>query len=285
MRFSFKTFFNQTVKEGISVSKVDTAFAISDGEELMPLKSFEPTTFFDRLFKANEPNIGLLPPAVRWVSKDRKAVVFERPPSQYFIEVAWERKELAHSAPKKVFELPIPWTVYLAYFDAGYNPVKVFCYTRPGPITALQDEVFLLPMFNIYMDSHLCNPVVGTFEDHPETLSWGVQEVFNMVWNSGFNLDLMDAPKQACNLSAPCSHRRTNVRDALTGFLMNWADMSLSDVLTAKFPIPSVTPSGYDPPKKVTLEDAIATLYQRMLEQQATGPQETISNLINEFSF
>lgn len=286
MRFQFKLNYKADTQNGPQPTDVETGFSMNDGDTPMPLKTFDAQTFVDRLFKAAAPNVGLLPPAVRWVSADRKAVVFERPPATYFIEVAWERKELAASAPTKTFEIPVPWTVYVAYFDYAYNPVKVFCYTRPEPITQMSDHLYLLPMFNIYMDSSLCNPVVGTFEDHPETLSWGVQEVFNMVWNSGFNLDLYDTIKQAFSMSAPCDSNRPGLRDdAMVRFLLNWQDLSLSEALKRPFPVPSIGMNGYDPPKKISVEDAISILYSRMAEEGSDGTQDVISWLVNEFSF
>lgn len=230
----------------IDTTTVTPAFALDDSSPMLELKPMLIPDFIEKFYETAKTPIGLLPPAVRWISQDRRVIVFERPPSMYFMEIAQARKEEAVTARRQTVEIPVPWTVYVGYYDYEYNPVHIRAYTRPAPLEELSDPLYLLPIPNIYNDSSLCNPVVGVFEEHEASISYGVQEAFNMVWNSGFNYDLLMAANIGRDSGAPCTSIASG-RDAFSSYFAAWSKMTIPEVLKATFPKPSQLKGEYIP--------------------------------------
>jgi len=179
------------------------------------------------------PTEGFLPAAVRWMSKNRDIVLFERPPMHVTVDMAYERQELAEmeGTQREVFHLPIPWTLYLVQFNYVYDPIQINVFTRPGPITSLDEEIYLLPLPNFYMNGKLCNPTTPKAEVFSPDIHTGIQRAFNMVWNSGYNQDLYDLMNMARDLHLPAHGGYGD-----SSYLRAWESLSLSEVLEAEFP-------------------------------------------------
>lgn len=282
------------MKFAIKIRKdtVTPSFALDDRSSLLELKPVDIKEFIDKFYETAKTPIGLLPPAVRWISQDRRVVVFERPPSMYYLEIAPERKEMAAQAKKHKIQLPIPWTVYIGYYDYDYNPVHIRVYTRPAPLDELSDPLYLLPIPNIYNDSSLCNPVVGVFEEHEASISYGVQEAFNMVWNSGTNYDLLTAAFIGRSMNMPCEPRSTSGRDSYMSYYRTWAKMTIPEVLKAQFPKPSQIRGDYVPPvgdANITVESIVDEVRRAATnpdgDEEAHDPaSELIVQMVNIFS-
>lgn len=260
-----------------------------DDEERFDLSLISVEEFAKKFFLPSTVPVGLLPPAIRWCSADRKTVVFERPPARYYIEVAWAKQYEAAEAEKFVWEIPVPWTCYIVFFDFEYNPVLVRSYFRPAPLQDWTDPVYMMPLFNQYLDSSLCKPVVDTWEIHDATISWGVQEAFNQVWNSGFNLDLVDTINQSIQCGAvvsPEMYTRAKLHqdgDDMRAFFNAWQTMSIKEVMEAPMMVPSIQPNGYEPyAKLLSIGDAVA-MVQEASHAESGGINETISRLVGSF--
>lgn len=293
---------------GIQGDHVSTSWSMGEGEEEIEMCTVTAKKFCKKFFESSTTPIGLLPPAVRWVSPDRKTVVFERPPSVQYIEVAWAKQVEAHDARKYSWELPIPWSEYVVHFDSEYNPIIIHTYLRGAPLMDMSDHVCLMPMFNQYANSSLCKPVVGTWEEHPPTISWGVQEAYNMVWNSGFNLDLIDtlnwlthydcfitkSYSERFKRGTPRTKRRPStgaVRPAPLGpsshgdifnALGVWQDLTLKDMLVGPHFWPSSSAREYIPMENFTIQNAVDEVIRSANAEGSS--QEMISRLVSAFS-
>ena len=228
--------------------------------------------YLTAVFRPSSASIGLLPPAVRWLSPDRKIVVFERPPVMQNIEIIQAKRdkigENSNSFNKIVYTIPLPWTVYMAFFNADYEPVKLKVYVRNEPLTSMDDPIFMIPLHNFYYDSSLCNPIWNEFYDGINTLAMGVERAFNMVWNSGFNYDLVDALSLAQHSGVfqqfwqdPRSVIPKNLHPKMVGdnfldFYLYWSQLPISDVLSTKWNSPS-TSTRHNNPTEMNLSFAL----------------------------
>lgn len=210
--------------------------------------------FIGNMKRVSDFNVGLMPPAPRWISRDKAMVVFERPPMRQLIEyIPRERIQINESRDNskitQSFELEIPWTSYLVYFDKSYLPVTIKVFVRNSFLTSMEDRVHLLPLLNFYNNSQLCNPGQGTFEGLPKTLGEGINMAYNMVWNSGWNFDLKDALDVGYRHGMPRKLRGLyDGWDAITkGWHLEWSRMTRDEVLQCTWPDPSPTQRGTRP--------------------------------------
>jgi len=92
----------------------------------------------DAYFGHSTIDLGLLPPAVRWISDDGRGIIVERPPQH----VAITHKETEYN-------IPLPWTVYGIRLrtTGSIDQAKVF--VRSLSISTPSDELYALPMFGI----------------------------------------------------------------------------------------------------------------------------------------
>lgn len=232
----------------------------------IPIGPIDATEFLNKLEEQRSVNIGLLPPAVRWISQDRQIVVFERPPMKQLVSYVHAAKESITEKSmrfhKEDFILSIPWTVYVIAFNKQYYPFLTYVYTRPTPLTSFDDRVYLLPLYNMYSDSKLCPPTYEKYEGPLDSLGVGCNYAYNAVWNSGWNHDLQDALNMGYSARMPVStgqlHKAQNVKTKTQQlFLQGWSMMSMEEVLSAQFPDPAPhTKSKVGAP--ITLSGAIA---------------------------
>jgi len=264
-----------------------------DGKVDLPRKTYK--EFLEIMEPDSSDRIGILPPAVRWVSSDMRQAIFERPPAEYFLDVAWASKFDAETATHKSWTVPVPWTVYLVIFDEYFTPIGISVLGRRGPLESIEtDTGFLLPLFNLYADSKLCMPTVGGFEDHPETLAWGVQEAFNMVWNSGFNLDLTVALDSYLGSHKPWRLPEMIAGgDTLESFITRWSEKSIREALGGNYLFPTIEEAGplaLDPGGGDTTKGpggkkiSIAQRMKNAAGHMGVGDGGHIAHLLNAFS-
>lgn len=79
-------------------------------------------------------DLGLLPPAVRWVSADGLGIVLERPPSVVNFLVG----EQTHT-------VPLPWTVWGLRFNRMRQLLHAHLFVRMQPISMMNDPLFFAP--------------------------------------------------------------------------------------------------------------------------------------------
>lgn len=240
---------------------------------------------------------GLLAPALRWISKDKRMVVFERPPMITSVEYyPVKRDEIGDPKLMKKalrsYQIPIPWTVYLVYFDAEYTPVETRVYARNSPLQSIKSEVGLLPILNLYGSSKLCNPIYEKYEEMEPTIANGFNSAYNAMWNSGFNFDLMDAVTGAMQVGVPFKDYKTGMGNnvgtggSIDSWFKYWSQLSLADVLSCEWPIPGMKANGgYSPyGTKVSLAQMIDVMRDELKFISPEPGREFLVQLLNDLT-
>lgn len=246
----------------------------SPGERPMELGEFDAGKLMQSIYRsARSSKSGFPPNALRWLSADQRICVFERPPSTRTISFLPHRRDDIdtriedYDKNSHVYDIPIPWQVYLVYFDQHYNPVAVFMFFRPSPLTSMYNEIGTAPLLNFYYSSRLCNPTIEGYDselaipDDERNIAHGIQDAFVMIWGSGWNYDLQDALHSAMRQNVPFSMRggeedeEASSEDIVT-FFRRWAKMDETKVLDCRWPQPYTGDRGdyLSPP---TLANAI----------------------------
>lgn len=141
------------------------------------------------------PDSGLLPPVVRWVSTSRRIWLFERPPTHITISHHnLKPNRITEASAQASYDLPLPWTAYLVELDAMYYPEHIFVYALGNSISSAGDIIGILPLANFYSTGKLCPPPREGFDKGPKNVGEGLALAYQMVWSSGFNLDLATGP-------------------------------------------------------------------------------------------
>ena len=237
--------------------KLTGSFASDPFSPSMIFKTKDTADFLDHLHSISAVDVGLLPPAVRYVSNNKRTVVFERPPRMQTIAWVPMKRDLvdgyARMKSEASFVIPIPWQVYVVYFDVNFVPLVVSMYFRNSMLTSMTDTLGVAPILNFYNNSKLCNPAVASYEAQDATLNAGLNAAYNLVWNSGFNYDLSDAVGLGRAGCAPCHRVRPQevkskdpelynnqqqVMDSIWLYYYAWSKMSLGEVLNTKWPTP-----------------------------------------------
>lgn len=104
-------------------------------------------------FSATEFDIGLLPPAVRWLSKNGRRIMLERPPTQVTVTYG-----------ETTYEIPLPWTVWVLEFSQQLTLERSRVFARSYPLSSEQDELGILPFPGVNAN----NEIPLTFQ--PDTL-------------------------------------------------------------------------------------------------------------------
>lgn len=252
-------------REEDKISAVFSFDGSPDYENELPTQDI--SKYLTAIFRPSSAPVGLLPPAVRWISSDRKMVLFERPPVMQNLEIiARKRDGIVQGNTKYMYKIPMPWTVYLCFFNADFEPVKIKVYVRNSPLSSVSDELYLIPVHNFYFDSSLCNPIWNDFYDGQSTLAMGVERAYNMVWNSGFNYDLVDAITMSTGLvfsdywDDPDSFRRDDPRcigDNWLDYYLYWSQIPMKDILQTKWSSPGASTKQNHPMGGFNLEQAM----------------------------
>lgn len=195
-------------------------------------------------FKSTKKSTDILPPVTRWVSKDNSTIAVERPPFSCTIKYEDIQGEIdpdyhdsdcdpdygcdCEREPTSFnFSLNIPWTVWFFQLnDEHLQDSKVFC--RPGPLTSFDDELFALPVTNLYGDARICwGSNIPVYKEYG-SLSSFVLDAINGFWTDTFNNDLvamiMDHPPFELRGHFMCNE-----------FFEDWSKLTMDDVLSLTF--------------------------------------------------
>jgi hypothetical protein len=273
-------------------------------EDITELKKVPESELTIRLKGTTNPKIGLLPPAVRWISSDKKMVVFERPPQYNRVEfISAPREDINKRSQPISFELPMPWQVYLVYFSNDFIPVHIRMYARNSPIEGMDSTLGILPLLNFYASSELCNPIFERFEGFEPSLANGINAAYNMVWNSGFNYDLSDAQRMGSDCGAPYGvliPAETNPRngrtyrpvlegerayvDRIARYFYRWSVVSMESVLNTVWPTPWMGHREPNMETTLSIGRAIELVRGTMEGEYPRDAQAFMVNLVNTIS-
>lgn len=174
------------LQEGDSISMVVDGYKARTTKDAEYLKTLHADRFVDT---------GILPPVVRWMSKSRRIVLFERPPC--IMRVGYSHAKLYdinEQTKENVFEIPIPWQLYAIELGQDYYPVHVAVYAMQHSLKSWQDKLGLMPLPNLYKSGFVCMPQRDFAKDDVATnVAEGIAIAHRLVWQSGFNTDLIDA--------------------------------------------------------------------------------------------
>ena len=137
------------------------------------------------------PQVGLLPPGVRFVTPSKKLWLFERAPETITIDYGNDILEnISDETTRMAYTIRLPWLAYLVDLDQTYYPDSIFVYALRHSICSASDQLGVLPLSNFSTGGKLCQPHRSLVEDVPTTIGEGLQLAYQMVWSSGFNRDL-----------------------------------------------------------------------------------------------
>ena len=267
-------------------SSTDTVSGVYHSAGTIPLPEKSAGDIFRSLTSHGRQDLGFLPPAVRWISDNQRIIVFERPPSVQYVELAFARKDFIDSRTAvEGFNLPIPWTTYYVMFDEHYNPVLIRVYCRNVPLYGWDDRVFMLPLLNLYFNSNLCNPVHEIYEPCG-SLAEGVQQAYNMVWNSGWNLDLQDTVTHCMQRGIPAGASKSNHPDAVRYYFKEWEKLSLLKILETKWESPkaSMNGEGFNEEVDPTFRNTLDHFCVEAGNAYGMNSREMMVKIINSFS-
>lgn len=122
-------------------------------------------------FSGGSIDLGLLPPAVRWLSADGLGVILERPPQQLTI-----------SYRETLYTICVPWTIWGIRLNTNRTVDKSFLFARPFPLASLEDELYAFPLPNMANNSAIALPSVR--KGH---LGQALMEMVETYWNRPFS--------------------------------------------------------------------------------------------------
>ncbi|HJS83791.1 MAG TPA: hypothetical protein VJ742_13260 [Nitrososphaera sp.] len=195
----------------------------------------------DKILDVKLPEVGLLSPAVRWVSPDLRKWVLERPPamlSMRLYDKAGQRSNFSGSGNKSAahFTIPVPWQIYYVALGTNYEYTdrNTSMFVRTRPLAPGDDELFLYPLANVDTDGNVCMHLAEFWYDLPEdtTLSERVSFCVNGLWESEFNHSIPNA-LDAERMPRGCPFKTTG---SWSSFYKNLETVALADVLRWEYP-------------------------------------------------
>jgi len=187
-----------TLAESVSTYHIGTHIVTSDS--IAVSKNF---------FKKTATDSNILPPVTRWVSSDMKAIAVERQPANItikYVDICGETTEYCEECEMHgcgcdyfdndnnefIFNINVPWTVWFFEFSDGinksFNSASVFA--RNSALTSMDDELFYLPITNLFPDGKVCWGSSHPTRSSHSTLSSYIMHSINVFWTDDFNNDL-----------------------------------------------------------------------------------------------
>lgn len=189
--------------------------------------------FYRQKVKTQPPQI--LPPAVRWIASNNTALIWERPPDYYTINYT-RKKQLKISAGRDsdhVFRIPVPWQVYVVGYNADYTVHTIYMFFRSEPL-GHNLAGYAHPSMNFYVDGKLCMAQYDLIPD-ANNLYQMLSNVYDMIWNSGFNDDLNLLWNTAINSNTQEDHPLySKIRNGPISpyeVYLQWSKLNLRDVV------------------------------------------------------
>lgn len=204
------------------------------------------------LFNQDTSFLGLLPPAVRWVSQDGKLLIAERPPQYRDVNYTSALKMHAKQGVKYKFNIAVPWTIYIMLWQPGGYIDLLFAFANDKPIESLDDVLWNLPVPNIYQSGSVCKPNSSSIK--LENAGQAINEAYQLLWNSNFNLDIQNPIRNWINISKNADPQMSSLYDAMNrdiayGFerVMHFlSELELEDIMNKdKFFVPKLLNKEY----------------------------------------
>lgn len=139
-------------------------------------------------------DIGIMPPAVRWLAADGSAVIVERPPHQRHI-----------SFEGQTYTANLPWILWLIRMDSPHwqKVVNVSAFARSFPLSSERDELGILPLPGVKPDGSVKMPPGSSMNGElaagltfPQLLSQIPDRYFGQEFTKDlFRLELKDVPE------------------------------------------------------------------------------------------
>jgi len=186
---------------------------------------------------------GCLPPSVRYMDLATGIVLFERPPTYINISFTnqYQAKLKAEGRAKRSFRIPIPWQRYVVYLGSNGLPSTLFVFFAGNQIQSLDnDPMSSAPLPNLYTNGTVCLPVY----DHRDVVHFdigdGIYNMYETVWGSGFNLDVVQCLNNWLSNNAP-THPLTkfpNNIDNIVSFYNHWSNFNLEQIMKMNWHTP-----------------------------------------------
>lgn len=187
------------------------------------------------------PQTGLLMPAIRWISRDRKSVLVERQPELRLVEYSNKKAAYVDKESTKLYMLPMPWTLFFIQFGRDdltrINSISICA--RNSSLSSEADTLYCLWLPNL-MDAHMM--CLGhTFNDSYSNqttnhishtgkleLSDAAAIAISLVWSVGFNNDAAAARPFVPDAFSDNLIEYTHGQHAMMEF---WESQSLETIL------------------------------------------------------
>jgi hypothetical protein len=208
-------------------------FRIShDDENFLDVASCTPEAFAQKFIdQSNFLKTGILPPAIRYLSPNRRFFIWERPPTYATVNYvhSYQATVEADSVPHATYRIPLPWQRYLVYLDNTGYVVALYLSLHAEQMQSLDEYINFAPFPNFYAENYLCLALYNHLPEGNREVAYGTTLAYNMLWNSGFNRDIFDAFAQLINVkNNPLSRYTQN-----PGLCFKvWSNYPLEQVLT-----------------------------------------------------
>lgn len=185
---------------------------------------------------------GLFSPGLRYISADRRIIVFEQPPRYgdvYFTPTDMSRAEAMSARDRAAHNfchnIPLPWLVYAAALAPDGAPIEIYVFARKTSLASMDEPCQPFPMVNVYPNGRLCRAPQDSNElSFPNTIEGTMASVYYAVWLTGFNHDLSQTLGAARQHGTPKFLAKTN--NDVNLMLKIWSQQTLYDVVNAKWP-------------------------------------------------
>lgn len=172
---------------GKTISHHDSGYTLKDHLPKLIDIVFEKPTFTDFDLE----NISLIFPGLRYLEKN--IIVFEMPPAHRHVCYQEAFRDNVSGFSHREFYIPVPWQIYIATFNDDMRLATVQMYFSSTPLYAIDQSLYVPPIFNFYSDGTLCRPFFEKMEDiekYPKNYAGIMASAFDWIWNSGFNWDI-----------------------------------------------------------------------------------------------
>lgn len=142
---------------------------------------------------ARPSEIGFMPPAVRYVDMASRVIVFEAVPQVKKISLSNVAKHRVDKFNTSIYNIAVPWQIYIATFDIQMNLATLKIYYSKGPIESFDHQLYSVPLFNVYDDGRVCLPDhPGEYYKQNKNYCDLIVDAIEDFWMSSFNTDLWD---------------------------------------------------------------------------------------------
>lgn len=195
--------------------------------------------FSDMFFKSLD--TGVLNIGLRYMSPDRRVIMFEQPPRYVDFNYTAAGMEHLESRPDAYtathFTIPVPWLLYCALLDSDCSPVNIYVFTLAHQLQSMADPIGMLPLTNFHQDGRLCRAPQDSNEmSFPKDISGAMAAVYYAVWMTGFNNDLLPILNSAREHRTPSFLGDVKLGKDASHTLEYWGRQPVKKVAEEKYP-------------------------------------------------